>query len=562
MPILKNLFLILFLYSLCFEAQAQSNASVYVVKFTDKNNSPYNISAPLDYLSPRAINRRTNQNIGISTQDFPVNNNYVNQISALGAQILNRSKWLNAVSIYCTDSVVLQNIQMLSFVQGVNPVKRIAQFPLVPKLESDFQDVNEAKQRKYITINSSSSNLNYGASLNQVAMLGGDLLHFAGFKGAGKTIAVIDAGFAIADQCETFDSLFAHNQILGTWDFVSGDSNVYDDHYHGTYVLSTMAGNTPGELIGTAPKASYWLLRSEDAPTENLVEEFNWVCAAEFADSVGVDIINSSLGYTTFDNPLQNHTWNDLNGTTTMISIGADIAAAKGIVVCNSAGNSGDGFWKKISVPADAFNILTVGAVDANEIVAGFSSRGNTADGRIKPDVAAQGVATVGQYQPGVYATGNGTSFSSPLIAGMCASLWEALPDLTAAQLIQKVKESASQYLNPDSLMGYGIPNFAQIYTTVTGKKIEIPPYDSLVSVYPNPFNNQLRATYFSSKSQTLNISIYNVLGEQIISTQMWCDSLHYYQINIQVPEKIAQGLYFLELGTNEKKQTVKLIKE
>jgi subtilisin family serine protease len=384
----------------------------------------------------------------------------------------------------------------------------------------------------------------------------------AGFTGNGKVIAVIDAGFLIADQCETFDSLFINNQILGTWDFVSRDANVYDDHYHGTYVLSTIGGNTAGELIGTAPKASFWLLRSEDAPTEYIVEEFNWVCAAEFADSVGADIINSSLGYTEFDNPFQNHTFADLNGTTAMASIGAEIASSKGIIVCNSAGNSGSDPWLHISVPADADHILAVGAVDANEIIADFSSRGNSADGRIKPDVSAQGVATVGQYQPGVFVVGNGTSFASPLIAGMCASLWEAVPNLTSAQVIQKVKESCDQYNVPDSLKGYGIPDFAQVYYTVTGKNINYPAMSKIDLVGPNPFKDFISVRYYAADTQFIEIQIFDIMGKEVLYKKQWCETRSYNSIDLQIPSGISQGMYVMQIKTKQEKTVLKLIKE
>jgi subtilisin family serine protease len=480
----------------------------------------------------------------------------------LGAQVLNRSKWLNAVSIYCTDSLVMQSIQNQTFVESVTAVKRPNSLPLVPKFEPESLLQPSSKNKKTIVDFDYRNLLDYGPSFTQVSMLGGDLLHLAGYMGNGKVIAVIDAGFLVANQCETFDSLFINNQILGTWDFVSRDANVYDDHYHGTYVLSTIGGNTAGELIGTAPKASYWLLRSEDAPTEYIVEEFNWVCAAEFADSVGADIINSSLGYTEFDNSTQNHTFADLDGSTAMASIGAEIAASKGIIVCNSAGNSGNNPWLHIAVPADADHILAVGAVDANEVVADFSSRGNTADGRIKPDLAAQGVATVGQYQPGIYAVSNGTSFASPLIAGMCASFWEAVPNLTAAQVIQKIKESCDQYNSPDSLKGYGIPDFAQAYYTVTGKKITYPSLSKIELVAPNPFKDFLTVRYYAADTQFIEVQIIDMMGKEVVYKKQWCDTKSYNIIDFKMPSGIAPGMYFMQITTKQDKSVLKLVKE
>ncbi len=559
---MKKINCLLLLHVLLLNAFGQNTSTTFVVKFNDKNNTPYSVNSPNDFLSQRAIDRRTSQGIALSAQDIPVNETYVNQVSLAGAQILNRSKWLNAVSIYCTDSIVIQNIQSLPFVQGVEPVKKPVLSAAVPKFEVENSYYTVPKLKKANTDINYRNLFDYGPSFGQVSMLGGDLLHLAGYTGNGKVIAVIDAGFLIADQCETFDSLFINNQILGTWDFVSRDANVYDDHYHGTYVLSTIGGNTAGELIGTAPKASFWLLRSEDAPTEYIVEEFNWVCAAEFADSVGADIINSSLGYTEFDNSAQNHTFADLNGTTAMASIGAEIAASKGMIVCNSAGNSGNNPWLHISVPADADHILAVGAVDANEVIADFSSRGHSADGRIKPDVSAQGVATVGQHQPGVFVVGNGTSFASPLIAGMCASFWEAVPNLTAAQVIQKVKESCDQFNSPDSLKGYGIPDFAQAYYTVTGKKITYPSSNIIDLVAPNPFKDFISVRYYAADTQFIEIQIFDIMGKEVLYKKQWCETRSYNTIDFQMPSGIAQGMYFMQINTKQEKAVLKLIKE
>jgi subtilisin family serine protease len=558
----KKINCLLLLHLLLLNAFGQNTSTTFVVKFNDKNNTPYSVNSPNNFLSQRAIDRRTSQGIALSAQDIPVNETYVNQVSLAGAQILNRSKWLNAVSVYCTDSIVIQNIQSLPFVQGVEAVKKPVLSAAVPKFEVENSYYTVPKLKKANTDINYRNLFDYGPSFGQVSMLGGDLLHLAGYTGNGKVIAVIDAGFLIADQCETFDSLFINNQILGTWDFVSRDANVYDDHYHGTYVLSTIGGNTAGELIGTAPKASFWLLRSEDAPTEYIVEEFNWVCAAEFADSVGADIINSSLGYTEFENPAQNHTFADLNGSTAMASIGAEIASSKGIIVCNSAGNSGSDPWLHISVPADADHILAVGAVDANEVIADFSSRGNSADGRIKPDVSAQGVATVGQYQPGVFVVGNGTSFASPLIAGMCASLWEAVPNLTSAQVIQKVKESCDQYNAPDSLKGYGIPDFAQVYYTVTGKNINYPAMSKIDLVGPNPFKDFISVRYYAADTQFIEIQIFDIMGKEVLYKKQWCETRSYSSIDLQIPSGISQGMYVMQIKTKQEKTVLKLIKE
>ncbi len=534
--------------------------SVYTVYFTDKNGTVFSVANPMAYLTPRAILRRNNQSINITAQDFPVNQNYVSAIQNLGVQVLNRSRWLNAVSILCTDSALLATITNLPFVQHVDPVKSLKKTPV-----SKF-DLNQLFMRPKSLLTTEhnvaiTTNYNYGPSYNQVNMLHGDLLHASGFDGQGKVIAVIDAGFLKADSCDTFDSLRANNQILGTWDFVEGNNNVYNDHYHGTYVLSIMGGNTPGELIGTAPKASYWLLRSEDAPTENMVEEFNWVCAAEFADSVGADVINSSLGYTTFDDSTMNHTFSDLDGNTAIATRGADYAASKGIVVCNSAGNEGTNPWLRISVPADADSILTVGAVNPSGMVTSFSGRGFIANGKVKPDVAAQGEATVGQTDPGVFVTGNGTSFSSPLMAGMCASLWQAIPNSTAQQLMQAVRQSCNHFSTPDSLTGYGIPDFSSAYTIVTNNELKYPVKSFLAGFGPNPFQNYIEALYYSIDTQYIEIKVFDVTGKIVYRDKILCYPRMNNKLHIEPASPLRAGIYFISIESNSEKIIKKVIR-
>lgn len=276
-------------------------------------------------------------------------------------------------------------------------------------------------------------------------------------------ICILDAGFLNVDTLSCFDSLWINNKILGTYDFVANEVSVFEDYQHGTEVLSCIGANWPGKLVGTAPQAYFWLLRTEDAATELIIEEDNWVAGAEFADSVGADIINSSLGYTTFDAQTsnQNHTRADLDGNTAYATNGADIAAAKGILVCNSAGNEGGSGWKYISIPADGDSVCTVGAVDILGVRAGFSSQGPTADNRIKPDVVAcgSGTAVIDPFTSTV-AYYSGTSFSSPLTAGMAACLWQANPTKNNMNILNAMRNSGSKSNSPDTLLGWGIPNY------------------------------------------------------------------------------------------------------
>ena len=382
---MRYLIITIFLFA-AYYANAQTAPDKYWIQFTDKNNNPYLISAPEQYLSQRAIDRRTKYNIPVDSKDIPVTPVYVDSLRSIGLSILTVSKWMNSVTVETTDSLLMDTIDYLGFVKTKQKVPKSKNkdatnsFLLNSKVSPVFTKTDDIKTL-----------FDYGLGTAQIGMLNGHILHNNGFQGQGMQIAVIDAGFQNANVNSGFDSLWANNQVLGTRDFVDRNSDIFSEHSHGNVVLSTMAAYLPGELIGTAPKASYWLLRSEDANTEYLIEEDNWISAAEFADSAGVDLINTSLGYTTFDDSTMDHVYADLDGNTSRITQGADIASSKGILVVVSAGNSGNKPWRYIGVPADADSCLTVGSVDGYMKYSDFSSVGPTADGRIKPDVVAMG---------------------------------------------------------------------------------------------------------------------------------------------------------------------------
>ncbi|OPZ95952.1 MAG: Subtilisin NAT precursor [Bacteroidetes bacterium ADurb.Bin408] len=322
-----------------------------------------------------------------------------------------------------------------------------------------------------------------------------------------------------------------------------------------------MAGNVPGQLIGTSPKASFWLLRSEDGPTENIIEEYNWVSAAEFADSLGADIINSSLGYSEFDDPSQNHVFADLDGNTTVVSKGANAAASRGILVVNSAGNSAQTPWQRIIAPSDADSILTVGAVDENEVYAPFSSVGYTADGRVKPDVASQGANTVVASTQGGIMTGNGTSFSAPIVSGAVACLWQAHPNATNLQIIDAVKQSANHYNAPDSLTGYGIPNFAAAHMLLNGVNIPSEGYPLQVKIFPNPFTESFSVIFFSNDTQSLSLELYDINGRKVYSVPPIKTNPGFNNITLQNVDKISKGIYLLRIIYHEKTTYYKLVK-
>jgi len=421
---------------------AQDGAFRYFVSFKNKANTTFSLNTPEEFLSQKTINKRELFAIPIDSTDLPVNIEYVTALQYAGVTIENKLKWFNGVVVSTFDNLLVEtlNHQFIDTIIGFGSWQN-------SKIVGEKWNVNYDV-------------LDYGDAYNQLEMLGGNKLHEKGFAGEGMTIAVIDAGFYKVDELEFFADI--QNQILATYDFVDGNSNVYDDHTHGMMVLSTMGGK--GEMTGTAPEANYILLRTEDVFSENLIEEYMWVCAAEYADSAGADIINSSLGYTTFDDALQNHTYEDMDGETTPISIGAGIACSKGIIVVNSAGNSGSSSWHFIGAPADNFDVLSVGAVDENEEIASFSSYGPNADGALKPNVVAQGKNTVIISSSDTVRTGNGTSFSSPITAGMVACIWGAQPNQTPAAVKGAIYKSADRYLNPDDQFGYGIPNYYNAY--------------------------------------------------------------------------------------------------
>lgn len=552
---MKKIFSIYLLFLSAIQVFAQSDK--YVVYFTDKNGSPYSISNPSAYLSPRAIQRRAIQNIPIQTDDLPVNQTYINQVSAIGVTVLNVSKWFNAISIQTSDTNKLNSVKNLPFVVGTQVMNRQQKLKKEePITKFDF----EAKLPSIVSTSNRSNSLNYGQALNQIQMLGGDLLHDLGYQGQGTVIAVLDAGFTDVDNMIVFDSLRAGNQILGTRNFVDGGTFVYGFNSHGTSVLSTMGANIPGTFVGTAPKASYYLIRTEDVSSETPIEEFNWLSGVEYADSVGADVINSSLGYTTFDNPALNHTYADQNGHTNISARAASRCASKGIVVVVAAGNEGSSFFHYISSPADADSILAIGAVDGQGNYAGFSSTGPSYDGRIKPDVAAQGSGTTVAYPGGNIGGGSGTSFASPVTAGMVACLRQAQPTKNYLQIIAGIKQSASQYANPDSLKGYGIPNFNLANLLISGIKVNDKTSYGLQNVFPNPFSNQLEFIYNSPENQDLQVQLVDLSGRIVFDATQKVYGRNFNLIQLE-SSAISKGFYTLRVSGNQGKFEKKVVK-
>ena len=499
----KYLLIVISLFSLA--AFAQDDAWVY---FNAKPGSAAFFNNPVSELSQRSLDRRTRQNIALDFKDAPMSQSYVNQVeAAAGVEVLAKSKWLNCVHVR-GDASDIGQLSSLSFVDHiVFADNSLNARSTVPK--------NNTRPRKVRKTRESLVNFNYGDSFNQIHMLNGDLLHQQNHTGSGKIIAVLDAGFPNVNTVAPFQRLRDNNQILGGYDYVHKSTDFYTSNTHGTMVLSTMGGYVENELVGTAPDASYYLFITEDVASENPVEESNWVEAAEEADRLGVDIITSSLGYFAFDNPNYGHTYEDMTGDAAFASKGANIAFSRGIVVVASAGNEGSNDEPHVGVPAEANKVLAIGAVKSNEDRANFSSIGPSFDGRIKPDIMAQGQASVLSNVDGEIVTANGTSFSGPIMAGMIASFWSALPNLTNEQVVDFVKQSADRFATPDNFYGYGIPDFNLALNNAALLNVPVQTQNQF-SVYPNPANDSVSIA-FPDQFEDATLTIYNTLGQQIL---------------------------------------------
>lgn len=425
----------------------------YRVSLKDKEGCGYSVKKPEEFLSLKSLDRRRRQGLSVDESDLPVSKKYLKKLQKAGVQILHTSKWNNTVLVQTTDTTQMNDISSLSFVEKV---RKVGSYERAPR---PLQRDRKQMIAKSPAPGDSLPGLGYyGRGENQIRQIHGDALHAQGYRGEGMTIAIIDGGFQNADIIPMLSDV----RILGTKDFAGGEGSVYDYERHGMMVLSCIAMNQPHYMVGTAPGASFYLIRSEDSDTEQLVEEDNWCAAIEYADSVGADLINSSLGYTTFDNPLDNVEYWEQDGQTHINSRSASMAASKGMIVCNSAGNSGNSQWKRIGVPADADHILAVGALTPKGMNTNFSSVGHSADGRIKPDICAQGenCSLMGSY--GSLTVANGTSFASPILCGVVACYWQAHPTLTAIEVIDHIHRLGDRYEHPDNVFGYGIPDFSK----------------------------------------------------------------------------------------------------
>jgi len=539
--------LVTLLILVSFSVSGQTNRK-YLVLLRDKASSPYSIDRPGQFLSQRAIQRRQKQNIAVLERDLPVTPAYVAQIQQTGARVWYTSRWFNAVLVE-TNETILATIQRLPFVAGVEFNKSLANARL-----GETGRVASLAQAGSAGKFGAVEPLNYGNSLNQVTQIGADKMHQAGFRGEGMLIGVLDSGFLRANQLSFLKPLFDEKRILATYDFVRKETSVYEDDSHGLSCLSAIAATADNQLYGTAFKAQFILLRTEDAGSEQRIEEANWLFGAEYADSAGVDVISSSLGYTTFDDPASVYTYRDMNGNTALSSRAAQIAAETGMVVVVAAGNEGSGSWRYLSAPSDAAGVLAIGAVTQTGQRAAFSSFGPSADGRVKPDLAARGQGTLVGSPGGQIVSGNGTSFATPLVAGLAAGFWQANPRLTAAQVTDALRRSGSQYTSPDDQVGYGIPNFE--------RAMEVARTYSQFLIYPNPFSDrQPLAVQWGDvqANTTIDATLTDLAGRVVWSNRYTPAGLAAF---VLPPLNLSAGLYVMTLVAGDQKRSIKVIKQ
>jgi len=541
-------------YTVIYAQKKESKKIYYWIYFTDKNCHENLIRNAEDFLSVKSIERRKKQQIAIDETDLPLCENYIDHLKYAGYTIVAQSKWLNAIAIDLSNQLTPSG----NYIKKMEPVRQYQ----LDWSKTDSKNSFKITENDNKSNSSQKNNLLYGVAATQLNMLSAACLHQSNYWGEGIDIAIFDAGFRNADNMEAFQQVFIEGRVLSTYDFVEKDNTVFDEgnSTHGTIVWSAMAAKIENEYSGTAPAANYHLLKTEDTGSETLTEEFNWIEAVEYADSAGVDIINSSLGYSLFDDTLQNHSYADMDGNTTPISIAADIAASKGILVVTSAGNSGSRPWTYITAPADADSILAVGAVDANRVKSDFSSFGPSSDGDVKPEVAAMGSKTIVVKPNGDLDEAYGTSISSPLIAGMAACLWQKFPKNNNMEIIELIKQSSSQYKQPDTLLGYGIPDFCSAQISDSFNKAE-----DLVSVYPNPFFQTLFVTVFNldtpNEAEIHSVALYDLNGKLIEDKTQVIQNAHAQTFTFNELEQFPPGIYYLQYAADRLIHHYKIIK-
>ncbi len=539
-----------------FKASAQQYA--FQVTFTDKNNTPYSLSSPAAYLSARALARRTTQGIAIDSTDLPVNTTYVDSALTLTGGILHEtSRWLNLCVILLSDSSQIHTLDGIAFVSNTKMVAYYSTF--LHHRNSNNTSGNPGGNISNKT--TAPDNVFYSNTWLQTTIVNGNYLYDKGYTGAGKLIAVLDAGFLGTDTNTGFDSLWADSRVLDKHNFTLNSSDVFNYDTHGTSVLSTMAGYVPDTFVGAAPLASYALYITEDDNSEQPIELLNMLCGAERADSLGADIITTSLGYNTFDNAAWSFTFaTDFDGKTTTAAKAANIATKKGMLFVATAGNEGGDSWNMILTPGDADSALTIGSVDVSLVNAATSGYGPNAAGQIKPDVCALGHFASILTETG-YGSEDGTSFSTPQIAGWASCLWQETPAATPAQIRQAIIKCASQYTSPGNQIGYGIPNFECTSQLLNVRDTPTPfTPEKWVLATPNPFTDELRLSVSPNASGNVDFSLMDVAGRALFWVQYYLFKGYNSPFTISVPE-LPAGIYILKAKSPTQQQVLKLEK-
>ncbi len=522
----------------------------YAVFFKFKPQKEYSLGSPSKFLTEKAIQRRVREKFPLDSLDLPVTASYIQGISSLSQELLYVSKWLNA-AIVVTDAEGKKKMEGLPFVQKVDWV---AKGFISRTGNRNSTEVSATQLKKWVLEESYRQAAAYDF---QNELLGIPAMHQAGFTGKGITVAVFDSGFPGLDKATAFSHVFSNSQVLGQLNVVRPwIKDVFRDNEHGTQVASLILANQAGTLVAGAHQAKVIFAITEDVATEYPIEELNWVRAAEYADSLGVDIINSSLGYLDFDEPSLTYTKSQLDGKTTYVTRGATLAAKRGILVVNSVGNYGSAGSSSLVAPADADGILAVGAINSSSTVSSFSSRGPTADGRIKPELVAFGQSPVLIRASGQVGAASGTSFSAPQIAALAAGLWQARPEWTKDELLTNLLKSGSQYATPDQNLGYGIPNFrSALYGTLLGLNQEI---ELGSTFYPNPLRTESLSIRFG-KELRITLQILDSSGRKVVERVGERYAVKDpYLFNLA---NLPSGIYFIQLFDGKEIAYKKLIK-
>ncbi|MEO8666191.1 MAG: S8 family serine peptidase, partial [Ignavibacteria bacterium] len=485
-------------------------------------------------------------------KDIPVYVKYIEELTSAGIHIRSRSKWLNAVSCFA-NNVQIRNVSQMGFVKRIELVQKFSRVNATAMQDNTSTDNSLGNQFD------NPSTINYGPSLNQSMLINVPPVHDLGYTGEGILIASFDAGF---DNLQ--HTCFSNMRTKGirSYDFVNGDTIVangigrHGNGAHGTITLSLIAGYDPGSLVSPAFNSQYLLAKTENTETETPLEEDNWIAAAEWADSLGADIITSSLGYKFFDSPYKSYTWEDMDGTTANITLAADIAVERGIIVVCTSGNAGSNpDHNTLSVPGDGFNVITVGAVNSNGTRAGFSSIGPTADNRIKPDVMALGVsnyaARSGSGNFGYSTNSTGTSLACPMVAGVCALILSANPNLTPLQVKDILRNTSDNSSNPGNLKGWGIVNaMSAVELALELGTLNFPGDFVLTQNFPNPFNPSTTFRFSLKKSANVSLIIFDVRGRKLATV---IDNVSYTPGNKEISYNfvnsgLSSGVYFYSL--------------